>query len=84
MDIPGKVAHTKYAVAETRISGVKLITVIHVLKLFTMFFYWVPDIELMLTRRQKRMLQNHCIPYDAYLLRVPMSAAIDAKSTQRL
>ena len=33
-----KVAHTKYAVAETRISGVKMITVIHVLKLLTMFF----------------------------------------------
>ena len=33
MDTPSKVAHTKYAVAETRISGVKLITVIHVLKL---------------------------------------------------
>ena len=37
MDIPSKVAHTKYAVAETRISGVKLITAIHVLKLLTMF-----------------------------------------------
>ena len=34
MDTPSKVAHTKYAVAETCISGVKLITVIHVLKLF--------------------------------------------------
>ena len=38
MDIPGKVAHTKYAVAETRISSVKLITVIHVLKLLAMYF----------------------------------------------
>ena len=38
MDIPSKVAHTKYAVAETCISGVKLITVIHVLKLLTMYF----------------------------------------------
>ena len=38
MDIPSKIAHTKYAVAETCISGVKLITVIHVLKLLTMFF----------------------------------------------
>ena len=38
MDIPSKVAHTKYAVAETRIFSVKLITVIHVLKLLTMFF----------------------------------------------
>ena len=38
MDIPSKVAHTKYAVAETRISGVKLITAIHVLKLLTMFY----------------------------------------------
>ena len=37
MDIPSKVTHTKYAVAETHISGVKLITVIHVLKLLTMF-----------------------------------------------
>ena len=34
MDTPSKVAHTKYAVAETHIPGVKLITVIHVLKLF--------------------------------------------------
>ena len=38
MDISGKVAHTKFAVAETCISGVKLITVIHVLKLLTMYF----------------------------------------------
>ena len=38
MDIPNKVAHTKYAVAETRISGIKLITAIYVLKLLTMFF----------------------------------------------
>ena len=38
MDIPSKVAHTKYAVAETHIFGVKLITVIHILKLLTMFF----------------------------------------------
>ena len=37
MAIPSKVAHTKYAVAETCISSVKLITVIHVLKLLTMF-----------------------------------------------
>ena len=43
MDTPSKIAHTKYAVAETRISSVSLITVIHVLKLFlrpllTMYF----------------------------------------------
>ena len=38
MDILRKVVHTKYAVAETCISGVKLITVIHVLKLLIMFF----------------------------------------------
>ena len=38
MDIPSKVAHTKYAVAETHISSVKLITAIHVFKLLTMFF----------------------------------------------
>ena len=38
MDIPSKVAHTKYAVAETRISGIKLITAIYVLKLIIMFF----------------------------------------------
>ena len=38
MDIPSKVAHTKYAVAETCIFGVKLITVIRVLKLLRMFF----------------------------------------------
>ena len=37
MDIPSKGAHTKYAVAETRISSVKLITAIYVLKLLTMF-----------------------------------------------
>ena len=85
MDIPSKVAHTKYAVAETHISGVKLITVIHVLKLLTMFFcIEVPDLGLMLTRFQKRMLQNDCIPHDVYLLRVPTSASYDAKSTQRL
>ena len=35
MDTPSKVAHTKYAVAEICIPSVKLITVIHVLKLFT-------------------------------------------------
>ena len=39
-----KVTHAKYAVAKTRISGVRLITVIHVLKLFlqpllTMHFF---------------------------------------------
>ena len=33
MDTLSKVAHTKYAVAKTCISGVRLITVIHVLKL---------------------------------------------------
>ena len=38
MDIASKVIHTEYAVTETRISGVKLITVIHVLKLLTTFF----------------------------------------------
>ena len=34
MGTPSKVTHTKYAVAETRISGVRLITVICILKLF--------------------------------------------------
>ena len=34
MGTPSKVIHTKYAVAETRISGVRLITVKHILKLF--------------------------------------------------
>ena len=38
MDILIKVVHAKYAVAETCISSVKLITVIHILKLLTMFF----------------------------------------------
>ena len=33
MDTPSKVVHINYAVAETHISGVKLMTVIHVLKL---------------------------------------------------
>ena len=37
-DIPSKVAHMKYTVAETCISSVKLITAIYVLKLLTMFF----------------------------------------------
>ena len=85
LDIPNKVAHTKYAVAKTCICGVKLITVIHVLKLLTMFFcieFQIP--ELMLTRCQKWMLQNHCIPHDVYLLRVLTRAGYDAKSTRRL
>ena len=34
MDISSKVIHAKYAVAKTCISGLRLITVIHVLKLF--------------------------------------------------
>ena len=42
MYISSKVTHAKYAVAETRISGVKWITVIHVLRnlrpLLTMYF----------------------------------------------
>ena len=42
MYISSKVTHAKYAVAETRISGVKRITVIHVLRnlrpLLTMYF----------------------------------------------
>ena len=79
MDIPGKVVHTKYAVAENHISGVKLITVIHVLKLLTMYF-----VLLMLTRCQKQMLQNHCIPHDVCIMQVPTSAGYDAKSTRRL
>ena len=44
MGTPSKVTHIKYAVAETHISSVRLITVIHVLKLFlrpllTMYFF---------------------------------------------
>ena len=44
MYISSKVTHAKYAVAETRISGVKRITVIHVLRkylrpLLTMYFH---------------------------------------------
>ena len=43
MYISSKVTHAKYAVAETRISGVKQITVIHVLRnlqpLLTMYFH---------------------------------------------
>ena len=42
MYISSKVTHAKYAVAETRIPGVKQITVIHVLRnlrpLLTMYF----------------------------------------------
>ena len=42
MYISSKVTHAKYAVAETRTSGVKRITVIHVLRnlrpLLTMYF----------------------------------------------
>ena len=55
MGTSSKVTHTKYAVAETHISSVRLITVIHVLKLFlrpllTMYFsHWVSDFKLMLT-----------------------------------
>ena len=44
MYISSKVTHAKYAVAETRTSGVKWITVIHVLRkylrpLLTMYFH---------------------------------------------
>ena len=54
MYISSKVTHTKYAVVETRISGVKLITVIHVLRkylqpLLTMYFrIEFQDFKLML------------------------------------
>ena len=60
MYISSKITHTKYAVAETRASGVKWITVIHVLRkyfrpLLTMYFrIEFQDFELMLNhvRRQ--------------------------------
>ena len=63
MYISSKVTHAKYAVAETRTSGVKRITVIHVLRkhlqlLLTMYFcIEFQDRKLMLnhSRRQKRM-----------------------------
>ena len=54
MYISSKVTHAKYAVAETRISGVKRITVIHVLRKFlrpllTMYFrIEFQDFKLML------------------------------------
>ena len=54
MYISSKVSHAKYAVAETRTSGVKRITVIHVLRkylrpLLTMYFrIEFQDFELML------------------------------------
>ena len=53
MYISSKVTHAKYAVAETRISGVKRITVIHVLRnllpLLTMYFcIEFQDFKLML------------------------------------
>ena len=54
MYISSKVTHAKYAVAETRASGVKWITVIHVLRkyfrpLLTMYFrIEFQDFELML------------------------------------
>ena len=78
MDIPSKVAHSKYAVAETCISSAKLITVIHVLKFLIMFFVLssryrahvnqMSETDVTEPLRQKRMLQNHCIPHDVYLL----------------
>ena len=45
------------------------------------FSHWVPDLELILTRCQKWMLQNHCIPHDVYIMQVMTSAGFDAKST---
>ena len=54
MYISSKITHAKYAVAETRISGVKRITVIHVLRkylrpLLTMYFcIEFQDFKLML------------------------------------
>ena len=54
MYISSKITHAKYAVAETRTSGVKRITVIHVLRkysrlLLTMYFrIQFQDFELML------------------------------------
>ena len=53
MYISSKVTHAKYAVAETRISGVKRITVIHVLRnlrpLLIMYFrIEFQDFKLML------------------------------------
>ena len=54
MYISSKVTHAKYAVAETRTSGVKRITVIHVLRkylrpLLTMYFHIeFQDFKLML------------------------------------
>ena len=53
MYISSKVTHAKYAVAETRIPGVKRITVIHVLRnlrpLLTMYFrIEFQDFKLML------------------------------------
>ena len=53
MYISSKVTHAKYAVAETRIPGVKQITVIHVLRhlrpLLTMYFrIEFQDFKLML------------------------------------
>ena len=54
MYISSKVTHAKYAVAETRIPGVKWITVIHVLRkylrpLLTMYFHIeFQDFKLML------------------------------------
>ena len=54
MYISSKVTHAKYAVAETRTSGVKRITVIHVLRkylrlLLTMYFrIEFQDFKLML------------------------------------
>ena len=88
MDIPSKVAHTKYAVSETCISGVKLVTVIHVLKLLTMFFcieFQIPSsCQLDVRNRCYRTTASHMMStFCEYLLRVPMSAGYDAKSTQR-
>ena len=51
MDTPGKVASTKYAAAETCISSVKLITVIHVLKL--LFTTTVNNVLFVLSSRSQ-------------------------------
>ena len=84
LDIPSKVAHTKYAVAETCISGVKLITVIHVLKLLTMFFCIEFQIRAHANQMSETDVTEPLIPHDVYFLRVLTSAGYDAKSTRRL
>ena len=59
----------KYAVAETPYFWCKADNCDTCTEIVNnVLLYLVPDTELMLTRCQKWMLQNHCIPHDVCLL----------------